>query len=113
MSNDCGGGSWAASVLARHLGVAFVYEDLPGETEAACAGDGLNLGDMPAEWLSDLRQATVEGDLDWMATLIEDAQEREPTRAAALAELAHNFRHDEILAQIECATQETRREELA
>jgi len=97
-------------VLARHLGVRFVYEDLPGRLGAACAGDELNLGDMPAEWLASLRQATVEGDLDWMASLIEVVQERDPARAAALAELVHNFRHDEILARIACVVQEGRGE---
>jgi CheY-like chemotaxis protein len=97
-------------VLARHLGVKFVYEDLPGEAETTCAGEALDLGVMPGEWLADLRQATIEGDLDWMVTLIEVAQERDPARVAALAELAHNFRHDEILTQIERVTPAVRTE---
>jgi PAS domain S-box-containing protein len=90
-------------VLARHLDVRFVYDDSAGEAEKACPSEAPDLAEMPAEWLADLRQATIEGDVDWMATLIEAAREHDPAHATALAELAYHFRHDEILRQIESA----------
>ena len=106
--------------LARHLGVRFVYQEvvqdrertrrIPGEPSqgalALTAGD-LELAErmaaLPPDWVVDLREATILGDLGLILARIDQIREQDAALAEALAALAHNFDHDKILALIQQA----------
>jgi CheY-like chemotaxis protein len=92
-------------LLTKHLGVGFVYEETVRQAEDDKAPGGklapTALLEMPVEWLAEMRQATLEGDLRWMAALIEQIRDHAPYLADRLAELADNFEHDEILSLIQ------------
>jgi CheY-like chemotaxis protein len=86
-------------VLTRHLRVRFVYQDVVSEeAEGAELTESLSLAGTPSEWRAALRQATLEGDLGWMATLIEQIRDHDPALASGLAKLADNFEHRRILS---------------
>jgi CheY-like chemotaxis protein len=84
--------------LERHLGAAFVYEaegslEPPAEApDATSPAAALNL-----TWIAEMRQATIEGDPQWMERLISQIRERHPRIAGRLTELAYDFAHDDIL----------------
>jgi two-component system sensor histidine kinase ChiS len=106
--------------LARHLGVRFVYQEvaqdrerrprIPGEPSqgapALTAGDLELVERMAAlspDWVADLREATILGDLGLILARIERIREQDAALAEALAALAHDFDHDKILALIQQA----------
>jgi response regulator of citrate/malate metabolism len=92
--------------LAQHLGIRFTYKGWePDPSQEGLRREPLAaaLAAMPSDWLAGLRQATLEGDLGWMATLISQVRAEAPDMADALSDLATNFRHDEMLQAIECA----------
>ena len=98
--------------LARHLGMRFVYEDAEKETrledeqEEEKVDMASILSTMPQKWLADMQQATLEGDLDWVATLIAQIRSQNKDLANALDEWANNFEFDEIMAIIQQATED-------
>ena len=73
----------------QHLGIAVVPLAAPA-----------------SQWLADLRQATIEGDLKWMETLSAQIREQHPALADRLRELADNFEHDAILRLIQEARED-------
>ncbi|MBN1583218.1 MAG: response regulator [Anaerolineae bacterium] len=91
-------------VLTKHLGVRFIYQDIESQREhvpvVQTDVEVSSLAGMPPEWLADLHQATVEGDLTRMESLIMQIQEQHPSIASTLMKMAHNFEHDAILALI-------------
>jgi len=93
-------------VLAKHLGVRFVYEEEPVPSVAAEPADVLTpaaLATLPAGWLADLHEATVKADLNLMLALIDQIREQAPVLAGALADLARDFGYKRILAFIQQA----------
>jgi CheY-like chemotaxis protein len=89
--------------LTRHLGVRFVYEEI-GESSSQRgselveeAEEALTLEKMPVEWRAEMRQATLEGDLDWMTTLVAQISDQHVALAGRLTKLVDGFEHDEIL----------------
>ncbi len=67
--------------------------------------DTLNLAALPSEWRTEMYQATLEGDLDWMTTLIEQVRESNAALADVLTELASSFDHGTILQSIQRAAE--------
>ena len=67
------------------------------------------LAALPPVWLTEMQQAAIEGDLGWMATLIEQIRGLESDLDAAslivrtLSRMVDNFEHDDILRLIERA----------
>ncbi|UCC64008.1 MAG: response regulator, partial [Anaerolineae bacterium] len=100
-------------VLARHLGVRFVYDEKPAQPTvagpakaAAPPGYGLSaeaVATLPVSWLADLQQATTKADLTLILSLIEQIREHDATLANALANLAQNYEYKKILTLIEQA----------
>jgi DNA-binding response OmpR family regulator len=61
-----------------------------------------SLLEMPSCWLQDMHQATLEGDWDWMMSLIAQVRKQDAGLAAdVLTELAYNFEHQTILELIQ------------
>lgn len=52
---------------------------------------------LPADWLADFRQGIIEGDLDWVLTLIAQIHECNEPLAKALTSLANTFQFEELL----------------
>jgi two-component system sensor histidine kinase/response regulator len=97
-------------LLAKHLGVRFVYEDIEsgdgdkGREDALALARQLapdDLAGLPANWLARLRQAAVRLDTDAVLELADRIDELDPTLADALARLVREFRFDTIVALTE------------
>ncbi|HSO27459.1 MAG TPA: hypothetical protein VLS48_05275, partial [Anaerolineales bacterium] len=61
------------------------------------------LTQMPPEWLAELRQAAMVGDITRMAILIQNCHDANPALNAHLSQLSNEFRHDEILRLVDLA----------
>jgi len=94
------------AMLAKHLGVRFLYEDEPALALSARpeeAAYALSLAAMPADWLADLQQATITADLHLILRLAEQIREQDATLADCLADLARNYEYKQILTLIQQA----------
>jgi PAS domain S-box-containing protein len=96
-------------MLAKHLGVRFLYEDEPafpapvGPAEPAYVPSAEALSALPADWLFDLQQATTKADLNLILGLVDQIHEHDSALANGLADLARNYEYKRILALIEQA----------
>jgi CheY-like chemotaxis protein len=96
-------------ILARHLGVCFVYEtagpaptpqpEVTARTSDASMVD--RLAELPASWITDLQEATIRADLGLMLVSIDRIRERDTVLADALAQFAQGYNYRAILAWIE------------
>ncbi|UCC86762.1 MAG: PAS domain S-box protein [Anaerolineales bacterium] len=100
-------------MLIRHLRVRFVYESegyqgaplQPGEATTPLA-DMLTpaaMATLPADWVTDLQQATIKADLNLILSLTDQVREQNPALADVLAEWAYNFEYKKILALLKQA----------
>jgi PAS domain S-box-containing protein len=96
-------------MLARHLGVRFLYAEEPSlppparPAEPAYVPSADALAALPAGWLADLQQATTRADLHLILRLADQIREYDAALADALAALAHDYEYKKILALIEQA----------
>jgi hypothetical protein len=98
-------------MLAKHLGIQFLYEEEPAPwppagPEEAAAQAALSpeaLADLPATWLAELQQATTKADLHLIQSLIDQIRGQDSALAEALAELAQNYEYKRILALVDQA----------
>jgi CheY-like chemotaxis protein len=96
-------------MLAKHLGVRFVYDEEPAQPAVAQPAEAQDiltpaaLAALPAGWIADLQQATIRADLNLILNLIEQIRGQNPALADALADLARNFEYKKILTLIEQA----------
>ena len=103
--------------LREHLGVVYLYEsnaptpaDASAGQPATTAGQPATLGPaalakLPAAWLTSLRAACVQADLDEVRGLIARVRDDASEAAALLDDLAGRFSFDRILEIIEVAEQ--------
>jgi CheY-like chemotaxis protein len=97
-------------ILAKHLGVRFLYEEapeLPDVTPSTFAGalpdDTVTtekLSSLPASWVADLEQATIKADLHLILTLVDQIRGHDAALADALAVLAQDFEYKKILTLV-------------
>ncbi len=97
-------------ILARHLGIRYRYAT-PQDQEKSTGRDAnqkKELEQLTAQtaalnplWTADMEQAILEGDMEWMETLVAQIQNQAPAVAGQLAQLIYNFEHDEILKLIQ------------
>jgi PAS domain S-box-containing protein len=100
-------------MLAKHLGVRFIYEDaesalapqvpehpVPQDDDAELVR---RLAALPGEWLASLQEATTLGELHLILGHIARIHERDPELAGALAALARDFEHERILIMLQMA----------
>ena len=104
--------------LDHHLGVRFVYHEMEEDQRLGAAEespqDALTrrarhralvegLAALAADWVTELREATVRGDLGLILTLVDQIREKDAALAEALAAWARDFDHDKILMLIQQA----------
>jgi DNA-binding response OmpR family regulator len=87
--------------IAKHIGVRYVYDEQTSFQDST-KNDALVLNSealavLPADWLTSFHQATSEGDLDLMLTLIAQIHAQNEPLANALANLADNSHFEELL----------------
>jgi PAS domain S-box-containing protein len=87
-----------ADRLIRHLGVRFVYEAVQA---ARLPSVKLDLSDLTADQLNDLKQAAIEADGDRIVHLADQISDLNPALAAALAGAVKNFDYGSILRAIQ------------
>jgi two-component system sensor histidine kinase/response regulator len=95
-------------MLAKRLGVRFIYEQEAAQPAAVRPADATALliaalASLPSDWLADLQQATIKANLNLIMTLIGQIQAQNPVLANALTEMAHDFHYKKILELIEQA----------
>jgi CheY-like chemotaxis protein len=87
-------------ILAQHLGVRFVYEDLAPELATASRPGQVvqpSLVGIPGEWLTELNRAASRLDSDMVLDLVERIRDRDQLLADHLIDLVNSFRFDLIL----------------
>jgi two-component system sensor histidine kinase/response regulator len=94
--------------LARHLHLRFVYEEEQPQPTAprpsvavAFSEEWLRAPSLPKSWVSEMRQAVIQADLDHILALVDRIQARNPDLAVVLTELAGNFDYNGIRALLE------------
>ncbi|MEZ4528357.1 MAG: ABC transporter substrate binding protein [Desulfobacterales bacterium] len=100
--------------MHRHIGVRYVYDDEPlHRTEKRKGADAANicraLAALSPEHLADLKKALVELDMEGIAAITGHIRTKNRKGADALAELADNFRFEQIMSfvsQLENSSQE-------
>jgi len=92
-------------MLAKHLGVRFTYEDKAAEvvTPAPAKLSAEKLAEQPADWLAELREATVRADQRRMLALSEQLRGRDASLARALDEMIGRYEYKRVLTLIENA----------
>lgn len=90
-------------MLEKHLGVQFVYEEtcLYASEKVGYVLDQESLKAMPADWLEELYQASIDLDDDSVLKLIAQIPENHASLAIALTDCVKNFRLDKIIDVIE------------
>jgi PAS domain S-box-containing protein len=90
-------------MLHKHLEVCFIYEDGEEELVAsdAAALSAETLAAQPADWLAELRAATIRADLGRMLVLVEQIREQDAALAHALEELIRGYEYKRILTVLE------------
>jgi signal transduction histidine kinase/CheY-like chemotaxis protein len=87
------------NILARHLGVRFVYQET-GEKRADRGKEGVErldseaLAALPAEWVVRLYEASIQADAEGVYELVGQISEQHKVLAETLRDLANNFRFD-------------------
>ncbi len=94
-------------VMARHLGVRYVYEEAEGleaKSEGETPGDALTpeaLAELPDDLLAELKQAIIDLDVDLIETVIGRIRKLNGPAGDGLADLARDFQYDKLLALIQ------------
>jgi CheY-like chemotaxis protein len=99
-------------VLAKHLGVGFVYEDqadarpsarLPSRPDVLSRAE---LAALPGDWVEELYQAATRLDADVALELLDQIRAQNSKLANGLARLVHDFRFDTIMALTKAVEEE-------
>jgi CheY-like chemotaxis protein len=101
-------------VLARHLGVQFVYAEAADDYRTTDDQDGqaaaemerlAGLAALPPDLVTRLEQVAILGDMAAMETVIKQIQRHNTALAKTLAAWARDFEYDQILGLIRQARQ--------
>jgi PAS domain S-box-containing protein len=89
------------NAMNKHLGVRYVYEEstsladaIPSEARALTQAD---LAALPADWLANLHQATLDGHIKRVQILIEQIRPQHEFLAKALLDLANQYQFEQLL----------------
>jgi CheY-like chemotaxis protein len=91
-------------MMAKHLGVEYIYENLDGEADlsgaiAPITPEQLLL--MPPEWCAQLHEAAINLDDDLMEQLIAQIPPQGAELAQNLTTLTQNYRFDQLIAVLD------------
>ena len=92
--------------MNKHLGVRYVYEDRRAGSSMDEGRDDLQvltnaaIAALPAEWVDNLQQAILQGDLQLMAAVIEQIRTLNTPLATGIRGCIDNFEYDRILTLI-------------
>ena len=88
-------------MLQLYLGVRYIYDELetktnliPTKTQKLTAQDVVKL---PNTWLADVHQATLEGDISLIQSLIEQIRPQYESIATGFANLASQYDFEQLL----------------
>ena len=88
--------------INKHIGVRYVYDELTNQPDLTHTKTfdltQASLDALPADWLANFHQATIDCDLDLMLTLIAQIHDRHEPLALALADLVHKFQFEKLLS---------------
>ncbi|MEG4086832.1 PAS domain S-box protein, partial [Microcoleus sp. POL10_C6] len=95
--------------MAEHLGVQYIYEDLPNFTLSQLEGQDLSvkegektetlrttLATMPTDWVRQLHHGAIDADAGLILSLVSTIPESDTFSAEILTDWIHNFRFDKI-----------------
>ncbi len=90
--------------LEKHLGIQYIYDDTPSAKgsegqEMALESESLNV--LPLEWINQLKQALLEGDLDKINAIIETIREQDLELGNQIQGYTDQFDFDFILKLID------------
>jgi Amt family ammonium transporter len=93
-------------MMAKHLGVQYIYEDAPPENpvEAASENDTLmkeSLQKLPLLWLDNFRVALQNIDLKAIETLVQSIEQDDPNLAIVIKKYIDNFQYEILLDLID------------
>ncbi|MBD1944567.1 PAS domain S-box protein [Coleofasciculus sp. FACHB-712] len=93
------------NAIHKHLDVSFTYEEMAATSEKEIlelpALNTAELADLPKSWLEDLYQALVEGDLEIIATLIEELHPKNDVLSKTLMTLVNQYQFEQLLILIQ------------
>jgi len=90
--------------LGKHLGVQYVYEPVSiSDQREKDRGQDLKseMAALPSELVAQLKTATKLCDMEMIGCLVDEIQSHNASLADVLAEMAHDFEYDQILALID------------
>jgi signal transduction histidine kinase/tetratricopeptide (TPR) repeat protein/ActR/RegA family two-component response regulator len=88
--------------LAQHLGLRFMYEEQPAAPPASPGElSPALLAELPAEWITQLRQAVLVADMEQVWISIDQIRERHATLASLLEQLAESYQIDRLQVLVE------------
>lgn len=95
--------------MAEHLGVQYIYEDLPNVTLSHVEGQDLSvkegkkteklrttLATMPTDWVRQLHHGAIDADAGLILSLVSTIPESDSFSAEIITDWIHNFRFDKI-----------------
>ncbi|MEG4031051.1 MULTISPECIES: PAS domain S-box protein, partial [unclassified Microcoleus] len=95
--------------MAEHLGVQYIYEDLPNFTLSQLEGQDLSvkegektetlrttLATMPTDWVRQLHHGAIDADAGLILSLVSTIPESDTFSAEIITDWIHNFRFDKI-----------------
>lgn len=89
------------AVLEKHLGLRFVYAEPENGDEDSNTSLSLSDFSVSSEWKADMRKAAIQGDIEWMMTLVEQVKTPAPPLAEQLRRWIGAFEHGKILELLE------------
>lgn len=85
--------------IKEFLDVKFIYDNIKHENTSEIEEEKLELLD--EELINTMKEATINGDLDFLMELLDEASETIPVMAAKLREYAEDYRIEELLKKLE------------
>lgn len=92
--------------MSKHIGVRYVYEDADRSDRTIALDGEVNIltpaafAALPVEWIANLQQAIPQGDLELIATIVEQIRTQNVSLADAIEGYIDNFEYDKVLALI-------------
>lgn len=89
--------------MHKHIGVNYVYEDsIPSDLSITQEGEpnvltAAAIAALPVDWVAKLQEAIPQGDLDLIATIIQQIGSKDLQLAKAIERCLNNFEYDKIL----------------